>query len=424
MLFLDTRYIMQIYLVGGAVRDHLLNIPVKDKDWVVVGATPDQLLQQGYEQVGADFPVFLHPKTHEEHALARTERKSGHGYQGFDCRFSPDITLEEDLLRRDLTINAMAQDESGQLIDPYNGQKDLDLKLLRHVSDAFQEDPLRVLRVARFAARFADLGFTIAPETLTLMRRMCAEGELEHLVAERVWQETRRALTESRPDVYFQVLRDCGALAIWFSEIDALFGVPQPPKHHPEVDCGLHALMSLQASVPLSSDVPMRWATLLHDLGKALTPEEDWPRHIGHENSGLKPVKKLCQRLKTPKDCTDLALLACQWHTHIHRAFELRGETLLKVFNKTDAWRKPERFRQLLAVSKADARGRTGHEQEPYCQAGYCWQALQAAQSITARDMIAAGHQGKAIGEALNVARGSFLNDWKKNNLPNQADNA
>ena len=405
---------MQIYLVGGAVRDRLLHIPVKDRDWVVVGATPEQLLEQGFQQVGADFPVFLHPENHEEHALARTERKSGHGYQGFECHFSPDITLEEDLLRRDLTINAMAQDSSGQLIDPYNGRQDLEDRVLRHVSDAFQEDPLRVLRVARFAARFAPMGFNIAPETRNLMTAMCDNGELEHLVAERVWQETQRALGEARPDVYFDVLRQCGALATWFGELDALFGVPQPPQHHPEIDCGIHSLMSLSAAAELSEETEIRWATLLHDLGKALTPAAEWPRHIGHEKAGLGAIKKLCKRLKAPKDYTNLALLAGQWHTHIHRAFELRGDTLLKVFNQTDAWRKPERFKQLLIAAKADARGRTGHEQEAYPQAGYVWDAFQATKRITARDMMAAGYQGKAIGEALNTARGRFLDNWKQ----------
>jgi len=404
---------MQIYLVGGAVRDQLLNIPLKDKDWVVVGATPEQLLQQGYEQVGADFPVFLHPKTHEEYALARTERKSGQGYQGFDCRFSPDITLEDDLLRRDLTINAMAQDEAGNIIDPYGGQQDLQQRVLRHVSDAFREDPLRVLRVARFAARLAPLGFSIAPETLTLMQDMCSSGELEHLVAERVWQETARALGEQQPAVYFEVLQQCGALKVWFGEIDALFGVPQPPQHHPEIDCGIHALMSLTAASQMSDNTAVRWATLTHDLGKALTPEEEWPRHIGHEKHGLKAVKTLCKRLKTPKECSELALLACEWHTHVHRGFELRGNTLVKLFNRTDAWRKPERFKQLLLIAKADARGRTGHEQEPYPQQEYIQNAFQEAATLTARDMMAQGHQGKAIREALDKARSQHLDHWR-----------
>ncbi|WP_430461543.1 multifunctional CCA addition/repair protein [Thalassolituus sp. LLYu03] len=404
---------MQIYLVGGAVRDALLNIPIKDQDWVVVGATPDELLAQGFEQVGADFPVFLHPKTHEEYALARTERKSGKGYQGFDCRFSPDISLEDDLLRRDLTINAMARDEHGNIVDPYGGHADLDAKILRHVSPAFGEDPLRVLRVARFAARFAPLGFTVAPETLALMKRMVEDGELDYLVAERVWQETRRALGEKMPAVYFQVLKDCCALDVWFPEVAALFGVPQPEKHHPEIDCGVHALLSLTAAAALSGDIPVRWAGLTHDLGKALTPESEWPRHIAHENRGIKPIKALQQRLKVPNDCADLALLACEFHTHVHRAFELRGETLMKLFNRMDAWRKPERFEQFLLVCEADAKGRTGLEQTPYPQADYCRKALAEANRISARDIMAQGIEGAAIRPALEEARAAHLQAWK-----------
>lgn len=408
-----TETAMQIYLVGGAVRDALLNLPVKDRDWVVVGATPDELLALGFQQVGADFPVFLHPDNHEEHALARTERKSGKGYQGFDCRFSPDITLEEDLLRRDLTINAMARDESGHIIDPYGGQQDLQQRLLRHVSPAFSEDPLRVLRVARFAARFASLGFTIAPATMTLMQQMVSAGELDHLVAERVWTETRRALGEKSPQVYFQVLRDCGALAVWLPELDALFGVPQPEQHHPEIDCGVHALLSLQASVSLSTDVSVRWAALIHDLGKALTPAGEWPRHIGHEKRGLAAVRALCARLKAPKDATELALLSCEFHTHVHRATELKGSTLNKLFNQLDAWRKAERFEQFLLVCEADARGRTGLEEQPYPQADYMRSALQQAAAISAKDMLAQGLQGAAIREGLDQARSARLQQWK-----------
>lgn len=403
---------MQIYRVGGAVRDQLLGIKSKDRDWVVVGATPEQLLTQGYQQVGADFPVFLHPKNHEEYALARTERKSGVGYQGFDCRFSPDVTLEQDLLRRDLTINAMAMDDNDQLIDPYGGQRDLQLRLLRHVSPAFCEDPLRVLRVARFAARFADLGFSVAPETLQLMQQMVQAGELEHLVAERVWQETRRALGEPRPDVYFQVLRDCGALAVWFGEIDALFGVPQSPQHHPEIDCGIHALMSLQAAVASTDDIAIRWAALTHDLGKALTPGSKWPHHPGHEEQGKQPLQQLHNRLKAPKETAELALLACLWHTSVHRASTLTAEEILALFDKTDAWRRPERFAQLLAVACADSRGRTGYEQIEYPQAEYLAAALTLAQSVSARDMVARGLTGKAIGEALTQERARRLQAW------------
>ncbi|WP_221800854.1 multifunctional CCA addition/repair protein [Oceanobacter mangrovi] len=411
---------MQIFLVGGAVRDALLGLAVKDRDWVVTGATPEQLLQLGYQQVGADFPVFLHPQTHEEHALARTERKSGHGYQGFECRFSPDITLEEDLLRRDLTINAMAQDSDGNIIDPYGGQQDLQQRLLRHVSDAFGEDPLRVLRVARFAARLTPLGFTVAPETMTLMQRMVADGELQHLVAERVWQETQRALLEPHPEVYFQVLRQCGALAVWFSEIDALFGVPQPEQYHPEIDCGVHALMSLQAAVRLSADLAVRWAALTHDLGKALTPNEEWPRHIAHESRGIKPAQALAKKLKAPKDCAELSALSSQWHTHVHRALELRPETILKLFDGMDVWRRPERFEQLLLVSMADSRGRTGFEDCDYPQADYLRAALQQALTVDARQLIEQGISGAAIRPALAQARAKQLSSWKAARQSNQ----
>ena len=408
---------MQVYLVGGAVRDHLLGRPVKDNDWVVTGATPEDMIKLGYEQVGADFPVFLHPETHEEYALARTERKSGKGYQGFVCDFSSGVTLEDDLLRRDLTINAMAQADDGSIIDPHNGQADLEARLLRHVSPAFQEDPLRVLRVARFAARFADAGFSVAPETLTLMKTMVEAGELEHLVAERVWTETQRALLEDQPAVYFQVLRECGALAAWFPELDALFGVPQPEKYHPEIDCGRHALLSLEASVPMSSALSVRWAALIHDLGKALTPDSEWPRHFGHEKKGVKPIRQLCQRLKCPNDPTSLALLSSEFHTHIHRAFELRPETLLKVFDQLDVWRKPERFEEFLLVCIADARGRTGFEDCAYPQADYVREALTEAQKITARDVIAEGVQGPAIRAALAEKRTASLTTWKKEAL-------
>ena len=408
---------MQIYLVGGAVRDALLNIPVKDRDWMVVGATPEEMIALDYEQVGADFPVFLHPETHEEHALARTERKSGKGYQGFDCRFSPDVTLEDDLLRRDLTINAMAQDSDGNIIDPYNGRADLDARLLRHVSPAFSEDPLRVLRVARFAARYAPLGFTIATETMTLMQQMVNDGELDYLVAERVWTETQRALGEKTPEVYFQVLRDCGALKTWFPQLDALFGIPQPEKHHPEIDCGIHALLSLQAAAKLTDKNSVRWAALTHDLGKALTPTEELPRHIAHEKRGLKPIKNLCKTLKAPKEHQELALLSCEFHTHVHRAFELKGATLNKLFNQTDAWRRKERFEDFLQVCKADARGRTGHETEPYPQADYCRTAFAEAGKISAKDMLAKGLQGAEIRAGLDEARGQHLQAWKESVL-------
>ncbi len=396
---------MQIYLVGGAVRDALLNIAIKDKDWVVVGSTPTELINLGYSQVGADFPVFLHPKTKEEHALARTERKSGSGYQGFICDFNPDITLEEDLLRRDLTINAMAQNVDGSIVDPYNGQQDIENKKLRHVSDAFSEDPLRVLRVARFAARFAHLGFTIATETIELMRDIAANGELAHLTPERVWQETERALGESQPWVYFQALRECNALAIIFPELDRLFGVPQPEKHHPEIDCGIHTLMVLEQASRLSSDVNVRWASLLHDLGKGLTREEILPSHHGHEQTGEALVIELNQRLKTPNEFKDLSRLVCVYHTHVHRAFELKPQTLLKVFNKIDLWRKPERLQQILIACKADSRGRTGFEDVEYTQVEYITEIANACLNVTAKQFVEQEITGKAIGEAIAKKR-------------------
>lgn len=405
---------MQIYLVGGAVRDTLLNIPMKDKDWVVVGSTPEELISQGYSQVGADFPVFLHPKTKEEYALARTERKSGGGYQGFKCDFNPDITLEEDLLRRDLTINAMAQDENGQLYDPYNGQQDIVLKKLRHVSEAFSEDPLRVLRVARFASRFAHLGFTIADETIALMRDIAKSGELELLTPERVWQETERALAESQPWVYFQALRECGALAVIFPEIDRLFGIPQPAKHHPEIDCGIHSLMVLEQACRLTSDINIRWASLLHDLGKGLTREALLPSHHGHEQSGEKLVIKLNKRLKTPTEFKDLSRLVCLYHTHIHRAFELKPGTIIKLFNSIDVWRKPDRLQQILITCKADSRGRTGFENVEYPQVEYISELANACLHVTAKQFVAQGLTGKAIGEAIEKERIEVISRLKK----------
>lgn len=405
---------MQIYLVGGAVRDTLLNIPIKDKDWVVVGSTPDELLSLGYSQVGSDFPVFLHPKTKEEYALARTERKSGGGYQGFNCDFNSDITLEEDLLRRDLTVNAMAKDESGNIYDPYNGQQDILLKKLRHVSDAFSEDPLRVLRVARFAARFAHLGFTIADETIELMRNISDSGELELLTPERVWQETERALGEAQPWIYFQALRECGALAIIFPELDRLFGVPQPEKHHPEIDCGIHTLMVLEQACRLTSDVSVRWASLLHDLGKGITRKELLPSHHGHEQSGEKLVIQLNQRLKTPNEFKDLSRLVCIYHTHVHRAFELKATTMLTFFNNIDLWRKPERLPQILIACKADSRGRTGFENVGYPQVEYITELAQACLQITAKQFVEQGFIGKAIGEAITQKRVTVIENLSK----------
>ncbi len=404
---------MQRYLVGGAVRDQLLGINSKDRDWVIVGATPEQLLAQGYQQVGADFPVFLHPQSREEHALARTERKSGRGYTGFICDFSPEVTLEDDLIRRDLTINAMAQTESGELIDPYGGAKDLEARILRHVSAAFAEDPLRVLRVARFAARLYPLGFTVAGETLALMREIASIGELEALTPERVWQETARALGEDSPWIYIKVLRETQALEILFPEIDKLFGVPQRADYHPEIDTGIHILMCLEQAVLLGTDLDTRFAVLLHDVGKGLTPKEQWPSHVGHEAGGLKDIKCLCDRLKAPKAARELALMVAEYHTHCHRALELRPGSVVKLFDRTDAWRRPERFGKFLLACEADARGRTGWEQRPYPQAEYLSQALETCRRLNPKDFVDKGFTGKALGEVLTQERVKLVTELK-----------
>ncbi|AJJ12277.1 poly A polymerase head domain protein [Yersinia rohdei] len=405
---------MEIYLVGGAVRDSLLNLPVTEQDWVVVGATPEQLLAQGYQQVGKDFPVFLHPVSHEEYALARTERKSGQGYTGFTCYAAPDVTLEEDLLRRDLTINAIARSSEGKLFDPYNGQQDLANRVLRHVSDAFGEDPLRVLRVARFAARFAHLGFTVAPETQSLMAAMAESGELSALTPERVWKETEKALKTSSPQIYFQVLRDCGALAVLFPEIERLFGVPAPEKWHPEIDTGIHTLMTLAIAAKLSPEVDVRFAALCHDLGKGLTPKEFWPHHHGHGPAGVKLVEQLCQRLRVPNPVRDLAKLVAEYHDLIHTVNKLRPETLLKLFDAIDVWRKPERLEQMILTSEADARGRTGFEENPYPQGDYLRAAFQIANGVSVQEVVASGLQGLAIRDELKRRRQLALAQWKQ----------
>lgn len=396
---------MQTYLVGGAVRDALLGLPVKDKDWVVVGATPQQMLELGYTQVGSDFPVFLHPKTRQEFALARTERKSGVGYTGFICHSAPDVTLEQDLMRRDLTINAIAQADDGTLIDPYHGQQDLENKQLRHVSPAFVEDPLRVLRVARFAARFAHLGFTVAPETLALMQDMVVAGELAALTPERVWKEWENALTAENPDVFLKVLRQCGALGVILPEIDALFGVPQPEKWHPEIDTGLHTLLVAGQAARLSKEPVIRFAAQLHDLGKALTPQEEWPSHKTHCQTGLDAIKALCQRLRVPNDYRDAALMACAQHTKVHHADELRPGTFIKLFDQIDAWRKPERIEQLILCCHADVRGRTGHEDDSYPQGKILAAAFAAAQAVAVKPIVEAGFKGKEIKEQLALRR-------------------
>jgi tRNA nucleotidyltransferase (CCA-adding enzyme) len=406
--------IMQQYLVGGAVRDTLLGQPIKDRDWVVVGSSIRQMLAQGYQTVGADFPVFLHPKTKEEYALARIERKMGVGYTGFSCNASSEVTLEEDLLRRDLTINAMAMDEQGNIVDPYGGQQDLQDKLLRHVSSAFVEDPLRVLRVARFAARYHSLGFTIAPETLTMMKSIVSSGELTALSPERVWQETARSLLEKHPEVYFENLRACGALKVWFPELDKLWGIPNPPKWHPEIDTGIHIMMVLQSVVKLSSKLTVRYAALVHDLGKGLTAPEKWPSHQGHEKLGLAAINELSDRLKVPNECRELGLMVSEYHTHVHQAFELRASTVLGMLNRCDVWRKPERFADLLLSCKADARGRTTFEETPYPNADYVWQAYQAASTVDIKAIMAKGYQGKAIKEQLDQMRIRNITEFKK----------
>ncbi|QAV22557.1 multifunctional CCA addition/repair protein [Proteus hauseri] len=404
---------MKTYLVGGAVRDQLLNMPVKDRDWVVVGATPKQLLDLGYQQVGKDFPVFLHPDTHEEYALARTERKSGSGYTGFTCYAAPDVTLEDDLQRRDLTINAIAYCVEGEYVDPYHGRDDIKARLLRHVSSAFSEDPLRVLRVARFAARFAPLGFKVAPETLLLMQKMTQSGELNALTAERVWKETEKALESKAPQVYFDVLRQCGALKVLFPEIDALFGVPAPEKWHPEIDTGIHTMMALNIASQLTNDIAVRFSALCHDLGKGLTPAEKWPHHHGHGPAGVPLVEALCQRYRIPNHIRDLARLTARFHDHIHRIDRMRPSKVIRLFDAIDAWRKPERVSQLAMVSEADARGRQGLEALVYPQRDFLQQAFNIANSVDIKPIIASGLKGIAIREALTKQREIAIIQWK-----------
>ncbi len=396
---------MEIYLVGGAVRDALLNVPVKDRDWVVVGAHPQQMLDAGYTQVGQDFPVFLHPKTKEEHALARTERKAGSGYTGFEVYAAPDVTLEEDLIRRDLTINAIAQDQAGTLYDPFNGIQDLENRQLRHVSSAFSEDPLRVLRVARFAARYKSLGFHIAPETLSLMTVMAASGELKTLTAERVWQEWHNALSSAHPEVFIEVLRMCGALHVVIPEINALFGLPQSSQHHPEVDCGIHTLLVAQQAAKLTSDLSIRFAAQLHDIGKALTASEDLPHHPNHEKSGVLAVKQLCGRLKVPNDYRDLAVIVCQEHTQVHRALSLTSKEIIDLFDRIDAWRKPQRVDQLVTASHADSKGRLGFEDTPYPQADFLHNCFTASQKVAVKPIVDAGFKGAEIRAQLTQQR-------------------
>ena len=394
---------VKIYSVGGAVRDRLLGLPVTDRDWVVVGATPEAMLAQGFRPVGRDFPVFLHPQTHEEYALARTERKSGRGYTGFVVHAAADVTLEDDLLRRDLTINAMALDEAGTLIDPHGGRRDLDARVLRHVSPAFAEDPLRILRVARFAARFAD--FSVAPETLSLMRAMVAAGEADHLVAERTWQELARGLMEQRPSRMFEVLRACGALAKILPEVDRLWGVPQRADYHPEVDTGIHVMMVIDAAAQLKAPLEARFAALAHDLGKGTTPADVLPRHIGHEQRGVALLKPLCERLRVPADCRDLALLVARYHGDIHRVAELRPSTLAALIERCDGLRRPDRMELILLACEADARGRTGFENCVYKPTEFLRTAWSLCIAVNSNAIDPQHHQGKAFGEELRRLR-------------------
>ncbi|WP_017463737.1 multifunctional CCA addition/repair protein [Dyella ginsengisoli] len=408
---------MRIYLVGGAVRDQLLGRPVVDRDHVVVGARPDELLALGYRAVGKDFPVFLHPDSGEEYALARTERKTGRGYHGFAFQADPTVTLEEDLARRDLTINAIAQDEAGALVDPYGGRQDIEARVLRHVSLAFVEDPVRLLRVARFAARFAPLGFTVATETMALMRQMVSNGEVDHLVPERVWAETRRALAEARPSAFLRVLRESGALAVLFPEVDALYGVPQRPEFHPEIDTGTHMELVLDAAATIATgDDLVGYCALCHDLGKALTPTAVLPRHIGHEHAGVPLVRALSARLKVPTEHATLAEHVCREHLNAHRALELKPATVLKLLTALDALRRPERLETFLAACWADKRGRLGHEDDPYPAGDYLRQARAAAAAVTAAPFIENGLRGPAVGAAMDAARVGAIGDVKQYN--------
>ncbi len=393
---------LKIYCVGGAVRDRLLGLPVQDRDWVVVGSTPEDMVARGYRPVGKDFPVFLHPETHEEYALARTERKTAPGYKGFFIHAAPEVTLEQDLLRRDFTLNAIAEDAGGKLIDPYGGEADLRAGILRHVSPAFNEDPVRILRAARFVARF---GFSVAPETMELMRSIVNNGEVDALVPERVWQELARGLMEKKPSHFFTVLRECGVLARILPEVDVLFGVPQPEKYHPEIDCGIHTMLVLDDAALHNHTLEVRFAALAHDLGKGNTPKNILPHHIGHEARGVELLHALCGRLRVPNECRDLGLLAARYHGDVHRVRELRPDTIVRLLQGCDAWRKPERFMQLLQACACDARGRTGHEHDAYPQADYLLCALQAAQAVRAGEIARQCEDKNLIAEQVRLAR-------------------
>ena len=405
---------MKTYLVGGAVRDELLGYPYKERDWVVVGATVDEMLAAGFQQVGKDFPVFLHPETKEEYALARTERKTAAGYKGFDVHASPDVTLEDDLIRRDLTINAIAKDENDDIIDPYGGVGDIEDKLLRHVSSAFSEDPVRILRIARFLARYAHLGFSIADETMQLMKDMVDAGEVDALVPERVWQEMKKALSEKTPTAFITTLRDCGALKRILPELDCLFGVPQPEEHHPEIDTGIHTLMVLEQACKLSDETDVRFAALFHDLGKGSTPKEEWPRHIEHEARGAKIVLEVCQRLRIPNEYRDLAERTARFHLHFHRALELKPSTVVKTLEQLDAFRKPERFEKFLLASEADARGRPGYENVEYPQGDYLRQAFSAARDIDIAALREQGFENMQLANKIKEVRTTAIAEVKE----------
>lgn len=405
---------MKTYLVGGAVRDGLLDYPHKEKDWVVVGATPEEMLAAGFQQVGKDFPVFLHPETKEEYALARTERKTSPGYKGFDVHATPEVTLEQDLLRRDLTINAIAKDEAGEIIDPFNGLQDIHDRILRHVSPAFTEDPVRILRVARFAARYLHLGFIVADETMQLMNKMVADGEVDALVPERVWQEMEKALGERSPSRFIEVLRDCGALERILPELDRLFGVPQPEEHHPEVDTGIHTMMVLQQACRLSDDTEVRFAALMHDLGKGVTPESEWPNHIEHEARGADIVLDVCKRLRIPNEYRDLAERTARFHLHYHRALELKPSTVIKTLEQLDAFRKPRRFEKFLLASEADARGRPGHENNTFPQGRFFRKAYEEACKVDVSSLVEQGYNDRALAEKIREERVRLVSAIKK----------
>ena len=397
---------MELYLVGGAVRDNLLHFPVTERDWVVLGESPESMIKKGFRPVGKDFPVFLHPETHEEYALARTERKTAPGYKGFIIHAAPDVSLDQDLIRRDLTINAIAMTPDGQLIDPYGGQQDLERRMLRHISPAFAEDPVRILRVARFAARYQHLGFTLAEETRELMQYMVSAGEVDHLVPERVWAELIKALKEHSPSAFFYTLKNCGALEKTFPEINRLFGVPQPEKYHPEIDTGVHVMLSLEQAALLSNSAEVRFATLVHDLGKGITPPDQWPHHHGHEQKGLSVLESMCARLRVPNSFKSLALLVMKYHTHCHRAFELRASTLTDMLAALSAFKSDKTLlADFLLACEADAKGRTGFEDKPYFQAGFVQNAAQAAASIDLSAILKRETEGPKIAAAIRRCR-------------------